>query len=542
MAETPTPTPSPGPEIEPVVSPGPTGNTPDTYDDDQKATPYDRLRILLRKRQRAIGESDRETLREINKRITRLLNNHPKNEKLWDEAEGSGFNIEKAESKQDTTSSGGDGGGDTTTGGGGGGATTGGGGGTGGGGNKSGLAGMAKDNRLLGDLGKTFTLVKGPKGTYVAKYRFKVDGQIIDIGIRLGKAGQLERYGLKPADAKELTSAQMKRIKRIGNADELAPHMKRGDDDVFDSLVRYLENQYEGQPILRNKGVMAKIIANSMFGWSAGEFENQLRNTSWYKNTNDWQRNWQTVTSEKEKKETIASTRQQVINALESHYGFDYLKFVDGGVDQINRWAEQIARGRWGTPDEGFKFWSEKQFDKAAKLEGTPAWIENQKQAEAINAFNNRPEDMFERLRSQSMDYLGQVKGKPLVPRDTLMGWATDLVTGTKSEGDWQQFLRQQMRNLHPHFDENQSFTSQAGAYKSTAENLFGTTLTWDDPLMKRIAATDENGKLLGTPTPLHEFEQYIRDNDQRFWDNPDTESKGLGFLSELNFRMTGAR
>lgn len=540
MPESPTPSPSPGPPIQEPPVTGGTGNTPETNDANQKATPYDRLRILLRRRRSAVEAGDKEDLQAINRRITKLLNNHPNNTKLWEEAEDSGFNVVKAESKQTDESQtdaadniaekdeGFQGGGS--------------GGGGGAGGSASGLGKMAKDNRLLGDLGKSFTLVKGPKGTYVAKYRFKIDGRVIDIGIRLGNADQLSKYGLNASDAKEITKAQMKQIRRIGNADELAPHMRKGDDDVFDSLVRYIENQYEGQPILRNKGVMSKIIANSMFGWSSGEFENQLRNTSWYKDTNDWQRNWQTVSSPKEKKDLISSTRQQVINALESHYGFEYLKFVEGGVETVNRWAEQISAGRWGTPDAGFKFWSERQFDRAAKTEGTPAWIENQKQAEATNAFNNRPKDMEETLRSQAMDYLGQVNGKPLIPNDTLKSWATDLVTGTKSQSDWQQYLRQQMRALHPYFDENQSFTSQAGAYKSTAESLFGTTLTWDDPLMKKIAGTDDKGMLTGTPMALHDFEQYIRDNDARFWDNPDTENKGLGFLSELNFRMTGAR
>ena len=85
---------------------------------------------------------------------------------------------------------------------------------------------------------------------------------------------------------------------------------------------------------------MGKIIANSLFGWSAGEFENQLRTTKWYKQTNDWQRNWQTVTSPKEKKETIASTRQQVINALEQHYGEKVFVTRKGAIN-----ADQDAMG-----------------------------------------------------------------------------------------------------------------------------------------------------------------------------------------------------
>ena len=376
---------------------------------------------------------------------------------------------------------------------------------------------------------------------YVNEYVYKIGGETVRVGIKLGKnPDRLSRYGLKASDAKVLTKAQSKRIKSIGWADELAPHIRKGDKHVLKSLTRYLRNQYGGQAILEDDEVMSVVIANSMFGWSAGEFENKLRNTSWYKNTNAYQREWVTTVSPKEKRERTSSTFQEVINALEDNYGRDWVKYVEGGMSKAREWAETIASGKWGTPDQGLAFWAERQFDKAKLIEGTPAWITEQQEQEATRAYNNRPEDMFETLRSQAMNYLGQTRGKPLIDRETLMGWATDLVTETRSDADWQQFLRRQMRQLHPYFDENLSFTEQASPYKSIAESIVGTTLTWDDEMFMQIAGTDDKGKSTGQARSLHDFAQYVRDNDPRFWDNPQTEEKARAFGQELLSIMGG--
>lgn len=484
-------------------------------------------------------EEAKKRRRELADKIVGLVETK---DHLWDVAVRFGFNEDLLDSR--VGSSGGtENSGGVTNDSGGGDGTGSGGGGKGQGNADASTRRQARDNRLLGTLGKEFRLVKTPNGMYVAEYVYRIQGEVIRVGVKLGKSEEdLRRFGLKPSDAKDVSKEQAKRIQNIGWAGELAPNIRKGDKSVFKSLSRYLTNQYGGQAILNDDEVMAVVIANSMLGWSAGEFENRLRQTSWYQSTNEHQRMWTTQWSQQERDELTSSTLQDVVNFLESNYGRDWTKYIEGGMDTANKWAKQIASGRWGAPDRGFDFWSEKRFDHAKTIENTPAWIAWNKEQEQINADLNRPEDMLERLREEAMYYLGQANGKPLVDRDTLKGWATDLISGVRSDADWQRFLRQQMRALHPYFDENVAFTDQASSYKSMAESLTGTSLTWDDPLMMKIQGTDPEGKPTGQAMALYDYAQWIRDNDPRFWQNPQTESKGLGFLSELSFRMSGVR
>lgn len=530
----PRPDPSPGPPTPPPnTGSGGTGNTPDTYDDNDKASPWDKLRNLLTRRRAAIEQNNVDAVKRLQKRIAQFLKNHPDNDRFWNEAERQGVNVDAI----DTTSSGGDkdkdGDGTTPT----------------GDGDrdkdkdkdqdKVDARRQARDNRLLDG----YKLVRGPNGTYVAVYTFKIDGETVRVGVKLGKEDALAKFGEKAGNARQLNKQQMKRIKNIGNADELAPHMKRGDKHVMKSLSRYLNNQYEGQSILNDDKVMSVIIANSMFGWSPGEFENQLRNTPWWKKTEEYQRNWQTTMSPKAKKNAINSMLETVVNELEDNYGTQWIKHT-GGMKQAKEWAEKIASGVWGSPDAGLEFWRNKMFDRAAKVEGTPAWIAEQQEQEQIREYNNRPEDMFEQLRSESMHYLGQIKGQPVIDRGTLMGWATDIVTERRSEGDWQKFLRQQMKRLHPYFDENVAFTEQASPYKSMYESLMGTPTDWDNKLLRQFQATDETGKpRQGDAMNLHEFELMLRDptkNPDAYQEGTPLYDEGMSLLSGVLARMRG--
>lgn len=424
-------------------------------------------------------------------------------------------------------------------------AQGGGGGGVGGGGGGGGAntRAQARDNRLL-DGGK---LVRGPKGTYAYVYTYKIGGRNFRVALTLGKdPDRLSRYGLKAADARQLTKAQMKKIENIGLAEEVASHIRKGDKDVFDSLVRYLNNQYEGQSILKDKEVMATVIANSMFGWSAGEFENQLRNTKWWKNTEAYQRDWQTTMSPKARKNAINRMTETVVNDLEDNFGLEWVKHV-GGMDQAKKWAERIASGVWGDPSAGLEYWRDKMFDRARKIEGTPAWVAWQSEQEDLREFGNRPEEMFERLRSEAMQYLGQSNGKPLVDRATLMDWATRLSTKKATEHDWANFLRRQMKNLHPYFDENVAFTQQASPYKAIYESIHGTTTDWDNKFLKSFHATDDSGKpLRDSAMTLHDYELMLRDPDRNpdAYNDPGTQlwKEGMSLLDTLTGMTLGVR
>ena len=425
-----------------------------------------------------------------------------------------------------------------SSGGGGGGNAGGSGGNKGGGGGGSPGGAHGPGWKLPGVKGKDFEIVRGPKGSYVAVYKMKIGGNIVSVGVRLPRnKDELAKYGVKPGDAKTLNKEQFKRIHSMGWADELQFHGE--DRNPFQALKRSLRRQYGGQPIVDDDEVMELIIANSIYGWTPGEFENQLRNTKWYSKTNEYQRDWELVTSPEQKKETIQQFQQRVVNQLEDHFGLDWTQHIEGGMKKARQWAETIASGKWGEPGVGFEFWSNRMFDRAADIEGTPAWITNQTEQENQQGFLNRPEEKFEQLRAEAMRYLGQRDGKPLIDGETLRTWATDLVTQKRTDADWQQFLRHNLKRLHPYFDENVAFTDQATAYKSVAEGLLGTTLSWDDPLLQRgFQGTDDSGKpLKDQAMSLHDYEMMLRDPEKnprawqegtRLWD------EGMSFVAQL--------
>lgn len=360
---------------------------------------------------------------------------------------------------------------------------------------------LNKDD-LLGNKGKNYEIVRTPKGGYMAVYKFRIGGQSFQIGLQIPK-NKLGDYKIKEGEGKRLSREQMNRIQNIGWADELTKYMRQGDQHVIKSLVRYLNNQYEGQPILEDDEVMGTVIANSLFGWSAGEFENQLRGTKWYRNTDDYYRDWQTTFSPEKKRNAIGRTTETVIDELENLYGLDWMKHVEGGVKQAKAWAEKIASGQWGSPDAGFDWWRRRQFDKAAEVSGTPAWIENQTEQEERRGFMNRPEDMAETLRSDARKWLGP---KFAPNSDVLMQWATDIVTEKKSDADWQKFLRRQTKALHGWKDENTAWQDVASSYRSIAEEVLRRPIEWDDPLLSRLG--NDAGD---APLSSHQYELMVR-------------------------------
>lgn len=399
--------------------------------------------------------------------------------------------------------------------------------------------GQAADNRLLGKQGKHYVIRRTPNGGYLAVYSFKVKGQVFKIAVQIPKS-DLGKYGIKAGDGKLLTKAQLKNIENIGWADELAPYVRQGDGHMVKSLERYLSNQYGGNPMLKNDEVMGVVIENSLEGWTPGEFEQQLRNTKWYQNTNEYQRTYDTTMSDKERKEIQKSSLQKVVNALENTYGFDWMTKVDGGMQKAKKWAEQIASGKWGTPDEGLAFWAEKQFDKAVGIFGTPAWIARQKEEEDTRSYLNRPEDMEEQLRQDEIARFGRT----IMGKKERLGWATDIVTEARPDSDWDQFMRRQMKTLYPYFDENLSFTEQASPFKAMLEQTLGTPVGWDHDLLMDFAATDDKGKPLGTAMSLYDYQLRVRDPDRNpaaYQQGTPLFDQGMDRLNDILGRLRGA-
>lgn len=395
------------------------------------------------------------------------------------------------------------------------------------------LRSQAQDKRLLGTKGKDYDIVRGPKGTYVARYKYKIAGEVFEIGLVIPK-DQLAKYGIKAGEGRQLSAAQMKRIERIGRADDVLKHIRQKDTHYFKAMMRKFTTQYEGQAILQDDEVMGVIIANTLLGWTPEQLDNQLRNTKYFQRSNEYQRSWAYLSNE-QKQETEKLFLSQVVNTLEDHYGLDWSNHVQGGMEKAREWATKIASGAFGDPGStGFEIWSDSQFDKAADIQGTNAWLlQGQQESTRLGALPNKKEQ----LRSEALSYLGELgKNRPLLDGSTLDKWAVDLTTGAKSDADWQEFLRQQMKTYHPYFDPNVSYTDQAAGYRALASEVFNRDLTWDDPLLRSFANPDNPKEALS----LHEFEMKVR-QDERAWEKgTKLWDEGIGIVQALESAFGG--
>src|SRR5262245_41144969 len=103
-------------------------------------------------------------------------------------------------------------------------------------------------------------------------------------------------------------------------------------------------------------------------------------------------------------------------------------------LNRLKKEAENIASGKYGDPSEGFEIWLAQERNRVEQIEGTQAWIERQQEIEDRNQFLNRPEEMYEQLRQDAMQWLGPGS---LPDSDVLRDWSERLVAGTASQADW---------------------------------------------------------------------------------------------------------
>jgi hypothetical protein len=376
------------------------------------------------------------------------------------------------------------------------------------------------EHKLMGVQGKDFQVIER-NGHLFAVYAKKIGGNVVEIALHIPK-GKEGKYGVSRKDARTVSEQRWKRINVIGDADEA---IIRGEDrDPLKGIGRSLQRRYGGTPVMEDDDVLAVFIAADVLGLTNEEIAGELRKTGWFKNSTEYERVYVRDLSPEERQERIKNRQVDVIDLLEDNYGLDWMKRLkDAGVknpmQQVREWARKVASGELGgDPTEGLRRLGNLFEDRARDIEGTPAWVAAQQAQEAVNAQLNKPEDIFERIRTESMQWLGQDRNDtPRLDRALLMDWANDLSAGVKSDGDWAQFLRNQMQSLYPYFDPNLSFQEQASPYKSIAERIMGDTLDWSDRLFQDFTKTKANGEPTNRPMSLYEFELKVRDDD-RAW------------------------
>lgn len=389
---------------------------------------------------------------------------------------------------------------------------------------------------LPGTRGTDYHLVKGPNGQVYAVYRVKIaDGKYVNVTWKVSR-DQFRALDINPEKIRKVGRQAVRSLNIFGDASEI---VRRGADDEhpFQTYVSHLKELHGDVSWLGNKEFMSTMLMGWAENWTAAELQQALTQTGWYQKRTEYQRTWELDKSEGQRKAEINSWESRVTSALEDLYG-EAMSLDEAGVkpEDITAWAKRIASGELGDPSDGFESWFARMQNKAEKVEGSAAWIARQQELEQQRAFWNRPEDVREQLRQEAFQWLGPA-GVP--DGETLMTWAEKLVSETRSDADWQKFLRQQAQNLYPWLGPEESWQDRASVYKSIAEDELGTSIGWDDNVLRNLGQVDDNGAFTGTALSFDEFSQQLRSSD-RWWGTKKARDEGFGLVSFLTERFQG--
>jgi len=386
---------------------------------------------------------------------------------------------------------------------------------------------MAVD--LPGIQGKDYHFISYG-GQNFAVYTVQIPGGgMIHMTFRIDKPGFMP-HGVH---VQHITNSQFQSLQHMGDISEVT---KRGDQrHPFQQYLSHLQELYGNISWMHDKQFLGVMLSGWAKNWSSSEIQQRLTRTSWYQQRTDAQRSWLTL-STSEKAARTSDLQTQMRDGLMQIYGpnVDWAKHVS--QSDIEREAQNIASGEFGDPATGLQTWLQRRTFDAQGIEGTQAWTDQEQKAQQLNAFKNQPEDIYQQILQQSKQWLGP----NATPSDqTLRQWSTDLASGTKAQGDWQQFLQDRTKSLYPYLSPGEDWQSRADAYKNIAEQQLGTPVGYNDPLLQKIGQVDAKGQSTGAPVSSTEFQQIVR-QDPRFWQSQTAKQEGFSVLGSLNQMFNG--
>lgn len=395
---------------------------------------------------------------------------------------------------------------------------------------------MPGPNVIPGAKGKDYRFVKYGGKIYVV-YRVKIaPGKYTNLSYLVEK-DQYKALGVKPAAIKSIGRNAFRNLNYFGPASDIAGGNR--DEHPFNRFVRELRERNPGASWLKDREFMATMLMGKAENWSAAELDQVLQKTNWYQNRTDAQRQWELYTGKADRNRALKSMAERVRDSLTELYGEGQSWQNDWSTQRINLVARNIASGKWGDPSEGFELWFSNAQDKAAKIEGTAAWIERQQELEAQREYMNRPEDIREQIRQEAFEWLGP-KGTP--DEEALIRWSKDLAAELKSDGDWQSFLQTQAQSLYPWLGQGERWQDRAGSYKRILEEQWGTSIGWEEGLLFDIGEKNETtGEFTGAATSYDNFKRMARQDD-RFWQSDLGKQEGAELFGLLNDTFRGVR
>lgn len=388
---------------------------------------------------------------------------------------------------------------------------------------------------LPGEQGKHYQLVRYNGRTYVV-YKVDVGRKSVRVAWRI-QPKDFDKHGFEEGVGRQITKAQMKNLQVFGTSDEIV-RRKGGNKHPFKKWIEELDAIYGGTSILKNKETLGILVSGFLEREDPGITEAKLRKSKWYQKRTAYEREWEMVKTAAERQQVLKRTTEDVRLALDEIYGtVNWRNHVN--EDQVENWATNIASGKWDEPRAALNSLINRLTRKAEKVEGTTAWQAKQEEAISAREFRNRPEEMFEQVRQQAINWLGY-HGTP--DRATMKKMAEDLAFARMSQAEFEQYLRKRKQELYPYLDPNESFMDRQSVFKSIAENLLGTTLSSRDKLLRDFAAKDESGQVLANgkqAMSAWDFEKLVR-SDDRFWTSKTATEEGFGLYNMLNETFNG--
>ena len=391
---------------------------------------------------------------------------------------------------------------------------------------------------LPGKLGVDYQLVQR-NGQYYVVYSVAVKGpsgkRTIQLAWGVSKE-QAKTLGLSLGKARQLTAGEWKNVQNFGPVTEILDKGLEGEHP----LQTYMRKLYDlfGRKAswVQDKEVLEIYLMAWAEGWSDADLYSALKRTNWYQTRTDAQRTWEMDTTRAQKKKNIELLTTRLKNDIMDLWGptFDWTK-IGISNSQIAKMAEDIASGKYGDPEAGYEIVMDDLKREAEKVEGTNAWIDYQQSIQDQNDFLNEPENMLWNITQQALQWLGpSSKDSPLLSQGTLEQWAKDLVSGAKSDADWQTFLQQTAQTLYPWLPANTPWQQAVDPYRALAEQVWGRPVPWESPVLQKLTRMDANGTSTGTLMDFGDWETLLR-GEPEFWTGPVAEDEGWEFLARLD-------
>lgn len=392
------------------------------------------------------------------------------------------------------------------------------------------------DQRSLpGEKGTDYKFVTYGGKVYVVYQVNLPGGKSMKVSWSIAKE-DYDVFGIAANSVAHVSKAQFQNIFYLDEASEIMSG-DMGEHPLQKYIAGLKEVYGAGISWISNQEFMSVFLEGFAEGATETELQQRLKTTKWYQSRTDAQRTWELETGRADRKVSIRSMSTRMREALTELYGANF-SLSELGIDQkkLNTWAENVASGKLGPASEGFEMWLIKRQSEAEKVEGSQSWIAKQQGLEEQRQFMNRPEDMFEQIRSDALFWLGP-HGLP--DRQTLKKWAGDLVSGVSSEADFSKYLRKQAQALYPFLGPDEAWQDRASSYKRIVEEQLGAPINWNNPLLGRIGGTDANGLSNGGTMSFDAFTAQVRQTPE-FWKGPVANEEGFDLLSTLNQTFNG--